>query len=101
MVDFCRPGHKYLMRGNSNVCAMLLYIILVIVGVCFKKKPARSKIAFAWEVGVCARVSMCGCVCVWVCVRVCVCACVYPSSRLLITSGLMWPDIDPIIIIVG
>ena len=33
-----------------------------------------------------------------VCMRayVCVCVCVCPPSRLLITSGVMWRDIDPI-----
>ena len=34
---------------------------------------------------------MCVCVCVCVCLRVCVC----PLPRLLITSGVMWRDIDP------
>ena len=35
-------------------------------------------------------VSMC------VCVFACVCVCVCPSPRLLITSGVMWSDMDPI-----
>ena len=33
-------------------------------------------------------------VCVCVCLRVCVCVC--PPSRLLITSGMIWLDMDPI-----
>ena len=37
-------------------------------------------------------VSMCVCVCV--CVFACVCVCL--PLRLLITSGVMWRDIDPI-----
>ena len=32
----------------------------------------------------------------FVCVCVCVFACVCPPPRLLITSGVMWCDIDPI-----
>ena len=44
-------------------------------------------------------VSMCVCLCVCVCVRVyvcmCVCACVCLPPRLLITSGMMWHDVDP------
>ena len=41
-------------------------------------------------------VSMCVCVCV--CVSVCLCVCVFvcPPPRLLITSGLMWHNMDPI-----
>ena len=31
-----------------------------------------------------------------VCVFACVCVCVCPPPRLLITSGVMWCDIDPI-----
>ena len=33
---------------------------------------------------------MCACVCV------CVCVCVCPPPRLLITSGVMWHDVDPL-----
>ena len=33
---------------------------------------------------------------VCLCVCVCVCVCVCPPPRLLITSGVMWRDIDPI-----
>ena len=40
---------------------------------------------------VCVCVCMCVCVCVW-CVYVCVC----PPLRLLITSCVMWRDMDPI-----
>ena len=39
---------------------------------------------------------MCACVCVYVCVCVCVCVCIGLSLRLLITSGMMWHDMDPI-----
>ena len=39
---------------------------------------------------------VCMCMCVCVCLRVCVCVCVCPPPRLLITSGMMWRDIDPI-----
>ena len=36
-------------------------------------------------------------VCVHVCLHMCVCVCVCVSApRLLITSGVMWCDIDPI-----
>ena len=35
-------------------------------------------------------------ICVLVCLRVCVCVCVCPLPRLLMTSGGMWCDIDPI-----
>ena len=43
----------------------------------------------------------CLCVCVSVCVCVCVCVvcvrvCVHVPPRLLITSGMIWCDIDPI-----
>ena len=34
--------------------------------------------------------------CVCVCVCVCLCVCVSPPPRLLITSDMMWRDIDPI-----
>ena len=39
---------------------------------------------------------MCVCVCMFVCV-VCVhvCVCVSVAPRLLITSGMMWPDMGP------
>ena len=39
-----------------------------------------------------------GCVClhVCVCVFVCVCVCLFVRPRLLITSGVMWRDLDPI-----
>ena len=36
---------------------------------------------------------VCVCVCVCVCVRVCVCV---SPPRLLITSGVMWPDMNSI-----
>ena len=40
---------------------------------------------------------LCGvCMCVFVCMCVCVCVCVSPPLRLLITSGIIWHDIDPI-----
>ena len=35
------------------------------------------------------------CVCVFACVCVCVCVCVCLPPRLLMTSGMMWHDIDP------
>ena len=45
-------------------------------------------------------VCMCVCMCVYVCVRVrvclCLCLCVCLLLRLLITSGMMWCDKDPI-----
>ena len=60
-------------------------------------------IALVWKVSVCVLVCVC-CVCVCVCVRACVRACmrvrvcvymcVHP--RLLITSIIMWHDMDPI-----
>ena len=39
---------------------------------------------------------MCVCVFACMCVCVCVCVCVGLPPRLLITSGVMWHDIDPI-----
>ena len=47
------------------------------------------------NVGMRLCVCVCVCVCVYVCVCVCVCVCV-STPRLLITSGKMWCDIDPI-----
>ena len=41
-------------------------------------------------------VYVCVCVCVCVCACVCVHTCVCPTPRLLITSGVMWRDMDPI-----
>ena len=43
-------------------------------------------------------VCVCVCVCVYVCVYVCacVCVCLCLPPRLLITSGMMWRDMDPI-----
>ena len=41
-------------------------------------------------------VCVCVCVCVCACVCVCVCVCVYPLPRLLITSSVIWCDMDPI-----
>ena len=41
-------------------------------------------------------VCLCVCLCLCVCVFVCVCMCVCPPPRLLITSGVMWCDMDPI-----
>ena len=35
------------------------------------------------------------CVCVCVCVYLCVCVFVCPLPRLLITSGIMWHDMNP------
>ena len=34
-----------------------------------------------------------------VCMRVCVCVCVCPRPRLLVTSGVMWRDIDLICLV--
>ena len=47
---------------------------------------------------VCLCMGLCVCmsVCVCVCVCACVCVCVYPPQRLLITSGVIWCDMDPI-----
>ena len=45
---------------------------------------------------VCICVSVCLCVCVFACMCVCVCVCVHPPPRLLITSGVMWHDMNPI-----
>ena len=36
----------------------------------------------------------CACVCVCVCACVCVCVCVCVPPRLLLTSGVMWCNID-------
>ena len=38
---------------------------------------------------------LCVCVCVCLCVSVSLCVCVCLPPRLLITSGVMWCDIDP------
>ena len=50
--------------------------------------------------GVCVCVFVCVCVCVCVCVFVCVCVyvcvCVRVPQSLLIISGVMWCNIDPI-----
>ena len=46
----------------------------------------------------CVRVCMCVCLCVRVCMCVSVCVRVYvcvSAPRLLITSGMMWCDVDP------
>ena len=45
----------------------------------------------------CVYVCVCVCVYVYVCVCVCVCVhvCVSPPPKLLITSGLMWCDMNP------
>ena len=43
----------------------------------------------------CVCVCVCVCVCAFVCVCVCMCVCVCSSQRLLITSGMMWHDMDP------
>ena len=43
-------------------------------------------------VDICMFVHVCVCVCV--CLRVCVCVCL--PLRLLITSGVMWHDMNPI-----
>ena len=45
----------------------------------------------------CVRVSICVCVCMYVCVCVCVCVClcVCLPLKLLITTGVMWCDMDP------
>ena len=53
------------------------------------------KVVSVWT-SVC--VCVCMCVCVRVCVRacVCVCVCVCLPPRLLITSGMMWHDMDSI-----
>ena len=51
---------------------------------------------------VCVCLYLCVSVCVsvpvsvFVCVCVCVCMCVCPPPRLLITSNVMWHDMDPI-----
>ena len=62
------------------------------------KPGATGFLELLLSANVCMRV--CVCVCVCVCVRVCVCVCVCvlvcPPPRLLLTSGVMWCDIDPI-----
>ena len=58
---------------------------------------ARFLITFVWIVGVCV-VRVCV-LCVYVCVRVCVHTCMHAfvsTLRLLMTSGKMWYDIDPV-----
>ena len=42
-------------------------------------------------------VCVCVCVCVYVCICVCLCVCVHPR-RLLITSGVIWLDMDTILL---
>ena len=44
------------------------------------------------RVRVCVFVYVCVCVCLCVCVCVCVCVC--PRPRLLITSGVIWCDMN-------
>ena len=56
----------------------------------FLHKKAHNRIGMS----VC--VFVCVCVCVFACVCVCVCVCVCPPLRLLITSGVMWHDMNPI-----
>ena len=60
---------------------------------CAGRRPAHAwflKINVVWIVGM----RVCVCVCVCVCVHACVHACVCPLPRLLITSGVMWHDMD-------
>ena len=58
---------------------------------------AHARVCVRFYVCVCMCVfCVCVCVCVCVCLCVCTCVCVCPSLRLLITSGVMWCDVDPI-----
>ena len=67
---------------------------------CTGLQPAHAwfvtiALSFCVWVYVCVCVCVYVCVCVFVCVFVCVCLCVYLLLRLLITSGMMWHDMDP------
>ena len=65
-------------------------------------RPERARflklISVRISVCVCVCLHVCVCVCVCVCLCVCVYVCVYvcvSALRLLITSGMMWYDMDP------
>ena len=58
--------------------------------------PNFLKLFYPGSWCVCVCVCVCACVCVRACVCVCVCVCVRVCvpPRLLITSGMMWSDMD-------
>ena len=60
-----------------------------------KIEPVRI-VSMCVCVCMCVCMFMCVCVCLCVCVDVCVCVFVCLCPRLLITSGVMWRDLDPI-----
>ena len=75
-----RPAHAWFLKIVSVLTSVCLCMF---VDVC---------------VCVCVCVCMCVCACAYVCmwVRACVHICVCPIHRLLIISGVIWHDIQPI-----
>ena len=64
-----------------------------LVSLLFNQVCAGHRPVHAWFFRI-ASVRKCLYACVFACVFACVCVC--PPPRLLITSGMMWCDIDPI-----
>ena len=65
--------------------------------------PGFLKLFLCRRLYMCVYMCVCVCVCVCACMRVCVCACMRVcvcartrvfALRLLITSGMMWCDMD-------
>ena len=82
-------------RLKYNICCS--WILDIRISTCSNQACAGLRPARAWFLKI-VSVRMCVCVfvCVCMCVCVCVCVCVCPPQRLLITSGMMWRDMDPI-----
>ena len=73
----------------------LKFLSLCLFGYIFK--PGMSQLVAGVHL-VSVFLFLCGCLYVYVCVFacMCMCVCVYTSPRLLITSGMMWHDMNPI-----
>ena len=77
----CTSAKSQCMPGSMHVCVLCVCVVCVcicVVCVC-----------------ICV-VCVCVCACVHGCMRerACGCACVFLHPRLLITSGMMWHDMD-------
>ena len=76
---------NYVAMPHAVFCSLCIALFLFLNQACAGLWPARAWFLKVEPVRI---VSMCVYVCV--CLRVC------PPPRLLITSGVMWHDIDPI-----
>ena len=76
-------------KNAKLLLKVMCYVVMLILQDITVIKPGARRPAHVWFLRI-ASVRVYACVCVFACVCVC------PPPRLLITSGVMWCDIDPL-----